>query len=383
MDSKVQGRRLRSQRAFTLIELLVVIAIIAVLIALLLPAVQQAREAARRTQCKNNMKQLGLAMLNYESSYNQFPIGGLWGVDVSYTNCYFGQSWGQAILPFMDQAAIYNAFDTSQPIWSGANNKKLIATPVTAHMCPSVPGSVSVFTQSWDTTTDDSVVGIQWASPVVADWARSDYVITCSLSTPFINNTLNWDGTKFSPTTVGFWFMGNVNGLGGVGVVSTPNAAFNKPGYDSSPMIAKATDGMSNTIILSENAARNQVWEKGKMITPDIDTIPNGLFNKVRHGKYLAQLNAGGGAWADPQNTQWFDGGNQDGSLDAAPNRNDTNSCAINCTNLAYWGFYSFHPGIDNMMMGDGAVRSFNEKMSDYVLAALLTRAGRDIPGDF
>src|SRR3954453_5885920 len=103
--------KLRDRRGFTLIELLVVIAIIAVLIALLLPAVQQAREAARRTQCKNALKQIGLAFHNYHDSFNTFPPGciarqpvvnsgggaststeiGLWG-------------WGAMILPYIDQA---------------------------------------------------------------------------------------------------------------------------------------------------------------------------------------------------------------------------------------------------------------------------------------
>src|SRR5215218_9411032 len=111
-----RGRRI----GFTLIELLVVIAIIAILIALLLPAVQQAREAARRTQCKNNLKQIGLALFNYENTYNQFPMCGLWFGD-SNGNLVSGTGWGQAILPYLDQGNIYNAFDTSQAIWSGAN----------------------------------------------------------------------------------------------------------------------------------------------------------------------------------------------------------------------------------------------------------------------
>lgn len=90
------------QRGFTLIELLVVIAIIAILIALLLPAVQQAREAARRTQCKNNLKQLGLAMHNYHDTYKMFPYG-LWDDD-SY-------GWGTFLLPYLDQANVYSEID--------------------------------------------------------------------------------------------------------------------------------------------------------------------------------------------------------------------------------------------------------------------------------
>jgi len=102
--------KVRKHRGFTLIELLVVIAIIAILIALLLPAVQQAREAARRTQCKNNMKQIGLALHNYESSYNAFPPG--WVVGGSPASNNFG--WAVFILPQMEQNNIYSALNFMQ-----------------------------------------------------------------------------------------------------------------------------------------------------------------------------------------------------------------------------------------------------------------------------
>jgi len=103
--------RSRRSRGFTLIELLVVIAIIAVLVALLLPAVQQAREAARRSQCKNNLKQFGLAWHNYHDTYNIFPMGGALNAAGSWDAP--GVSWEARALPYIDQAPIYNQINFS------------------------------------------------------------------------------------------------------------------------------------------------------------------------------------------------------------------------------------------------------------------------------
>src|SRR6201994_3071847 len=105
-------------RGFTLIELLVVIAIIAVLIALLLPAVQQAREAARRTQCKSNLKQIGLALHNYLDQARMFPPESIW----AYGNVGSWQprnfTWLALILPMIDQAPLYNQTNFSAPVWN-------------------------------------------------------------------------------------------------------------------------------------------------------------------------------------------------------------------------------------------------------------------------
>ena len=127
----------RKRKAFTLIELLVVIAIIAILIALLLPAVQQAREAARRTQCKNNLKQLGLALHNYHDTFLVFPPAyfGVWGG--SGTNW----AWGGSVLPYIDQAPLYNVinFGNIPAHDAGANSTILAAMqqPLAAFRCPS------------------------------------------------------------------------------------------------------------------------------------------------------------------------------------------------------------------------------------------------------
>lgn len=133
----------RSRRAFTLIELLVVIAIIAVLVALLLPAVQQAREAARRAQCKGNLKQLGLAMNNYHENYNTFPMGNNNAlVGNPLANSGWGQSWWVAILPQIDQLSVFEQWDHSivNAGYQAANNGAVVsgkAFPVAK--CPSSP----------------------------------------------------------------------------------------------------------------------------------------------------------------------------------------------------------------------------------------------------
>ena len=131
------------RRGFTLIELLVVIAIIAVLIALLLPAVQQAREAARRTQCKNNLKQMGLAMHNYHDVYGMFPPGGLAAVAGGW-----GMSWYVRLLPYVDQAPAFNklTFTGTQYGWAftgtaegTANGNILQGAKMSFALCPSSP----------------------------------------------------------------------------------------------------------------------------------------------------------------------------------------------------------------------------------------------------
>lgn len=128
------SRKHGNRTAFTLIELLVVIAIIAVLIALLLPAVQQAREAARRTQCKNNLKQIGLALHNYHDCYGTFPPGYIAGPNLAATTP--GWGWVPMIFPQLDQAALYNACNFNLPV-ENASNSNVVKARLTALVCPS------------------------------------------------------------------------------------------------------------------------------------------------------------------------------------------------------------------------------------------------------
>jgi len=134
---------LARRRGFTLIELLVVIAIIAVLVAILLPAVQQAREAARRTQCQNNLKQFGIAFHSYNETYGMFP-GNMFRVgqdDLGTEGTHGSWSWGAMILPFVDQGALYNKLEVgNKHLHQQVANATLLAamqSPISIFRCPS------------------------------------------------------------------------------------------------------------------------------------------------------------------------------------------------------------------------------------------------------
>src|SRR5687768_7970803 len=117
------------KHGFTLVELLVVIAIIGILVALLLPAVQSAREAARRGQCSNNLKQVSLALINYETQRRTFPPGGDFGFKKSGT-------WAAMVLPMLEQQAVYDKFNFSVPVWD-AQNVVAVQAIIPTYICPS------------------------------------------------------------------------------------------------------------------------------------------------------------------------------------------------------------------------------------------------------
>lgn len=168
--------RSRRSLGFTLIELLVVIAIIAILIALLLPAVQQAREAARRTQCKNHLKQIGLALHNYHDVYSCFPIGAragnITGPGSAVANKWSqGTNWRASILPQLDQAPLFNQLNFNGDSFCGASylpigaNVVLSKLKIPAYTCPSstvepfIPGNTPVY---FDNNTNPMLI-IQYA----------------------------------------------------------------------------------------------------------------------------------------------------------------------------------------------------------------------------
>lgn len=232
----------RSRRGFTLIELLVVIAIIAVLIALLLPAVQQAREAARRTQCKNSLKQLGLALHNYHDSFDVFPPG--W-VSVSYQVSATPEptiwSWGAYLLPYIDQAPLYNTVQPGvlridQNLALGGANAAALTTPLSVFRCASDTG------------------------PALNDFDGA-YGANAAQSTDFstYNRKVTNGTTNVSIATSNYVMVADV---GDSITPSVIQASFGPPlgvGWgDSRVRIRDITDGTSNTLVFGERCFRTE-----------------------------------------------------------------------------------------------------------------------------
>jgi len=168
----------RKRTGFTLIELLVVIAIIAVLIALLLPAVQQAREAARRSTCKNNLKQIGLALHNYADTHKVFPPG------IIADGPSNGWAWGTMLLPFLDQTAIYNQINFNLPPEDTNGNSNLIMTSIPVSLCPSDVAPP---------TATDPTVTEQATTSYCASAGSNHYIGHCDLTSEemFFHNSQN------------------------------------------------------------------------------------------------------------------------------------------------------------------------------------------------
>ena len=363
-----QSRFVRS-RGFTLIELLVVIAIIAVLIALLLPAVQQAREAARRTQCKNNLKQQGLALHNYHDTFSMFPMpswfnsnapafGGLGGSLTSNV-------WSLAILPGMDQGPLFNQYDFNYSAFE-PKNAAVGQAKLNAFLCPSTPRAGNGISYSIPGSLLSSV-GLSTATWTLTNAGATDYVCTNRVRPEFLNIVYNT--TTYTQPLDG-WAMGGTRNA------NFPPSSWNIP---NGARMADLIDGSSNTMMVGEMAGRNTLYRAGNK--------PISAASATDEAAYQTILS--GGAWIDPFGGNWeltgrpYDGGN--GSTWNGP-------CPINCSNAKTnphralqdaAGLYSWHTGGAHGLMGDGSVRFLSQNISGITMAGLVSRMGSEVLGDF
>ena len=238
--------RTRLKTGFTLVELLVVIAIIGVLVGLLLPAVQAAREAARRMQCSNNLKQLGLALHNYESTFKTFPPA---GIDSN------SMSWAVLMLPFIEQNNLHSQFNFAQGAWNANLRIRVVkAVSIPALQCPSAPQDTlfSAFntTAAFDLNESDVRTGHYHA---VLGPIGSNTSTTPATQYRFLGTTAALGNSNFGP-------VATQGAFGAARQVSaTVFASTNNP-------IGSITDGTSNTLMLGEfswkgyAAAGSSLW---------------------------------------------------------------------------------------------------------------------------
>ena len=291
-------------RGFTLIELLVVIAIIAVLIALLLPAVQSAREAARRIQCVNNLKQIGLAFHNYHDTNNVFITSEGWSYrsDRGVPQAAPRRSWGwrMNVLPYIEQNNLYNAMNFNLCVWNPENSITIIDNQINGYLCPS-DGKVTA-------RINEGVLGFGESQPVYMRY--SSYAGVTGTWTN-LTNPIDWPGLSSvsagASNSNGMMFQGGVVGISGV------------------------TDGTSNTILVAE-------WAYGKI------------------RDYQDQWH-----W-------WVGYNPGDSTLSVEypinPGNKLVDCVAINTAYIDALAAGSFHPGGANFTMADGSVRFLKDTIN-------------------
>ena len=345
------------RKGFTLIELLVVIAIIAVLIALLLPAVQSAREAARRAQCTNNLKQIGLALHNYESSNGAFPPS---GESTNFnpaipTTQFIDGGWSSLarVLNFLEGGNVYNTLNFSVDYNEATGmNFTGCSSVLNVYLCPSSvrePGAGRDVTDPNDVTSTSRGTG----------YGVADYGATCY--------------TDIDP-------LGRTGMTGSSIVVPYRNKNLRVNGALKQGMtrIAEITDGTSNTIMIGEDAGRD-----ARFISPYTEAYYDGVAARP----VLGQGPAGGAArprrywrWAEPDQAFGVSGAPNNkfrpmreiGSFQATGTTAGNNAGAND-------EIFSYHPGGANVLMGDGSVRYLKDTVNPVTLRALISLNGGEV----
>jgi prepilin-type N-terminal cleavage/methylation domain-containing protein/prepilin-type processing-associated H-X9-DG protein len=380
---------------FTLIELLVVIAIIGILIGMLLPAIQKVREAASRMSCTNNLKQMGLAILDFENTYGYMPpasvtiplpslgiTGDFPGASKGYNGYLYGTPYQDAgpysscwplVLPFIEQGNLAKLYNLNHN-YASPSNIAVSSTSLKIFVCPSSPLAPAQRFDGWEEGNGPNGLG-----NVSSGAATSDYAVFAGApyGAPGIYQSVPFTSWSDGPWPYFLWMPAQ---MGMPGVPDYQNIAPDwHVGTTLSALIVNGTrkitditDGTSNTAMVGESAGQPIIYGPGGAANPP-GMVPSNGFSSC-----WGQA-SGMGAWASPNNTIPAVGSTFDGLNGPArpPYYTVPGPCTMNCTNQC--NIYSFHTGGCNFLFVDGSVHFISQTITWGNLAPILTANWGDI----